>query len=200
MDPSPVKSSDILFMGGSEGAWNPPHRSGTWLHAWDRRIPDWIWLEILPELSFSHRVFFFLPGTNRLCSICIGDLLTILSHPSGSAITSSMWSHLSVRHRSTWKILCLKYAKARVAHTSVTDKQRNGYLALLVERSSSVPQTMSLENLKATVGLERLLRYVVPGLALRCKGFIRTISLSRIADFSMVWREAGDCSSRIGIR
>lgn len=32
--------------------------SGTWLHAWDRRIPDWIWLEILPELSFSHRVFF----------------------------------------------------------------------------------------------------------------------------------------------
>lgn len=47
----------------------------------------------------------------------------------------------------------------------------------LGSRYSSVPRSMSLVDTKVTVGLDRLPRYVVPGIALRCNRSVKTQSV-----------------------
>lgn len=111
----------------------------------------------------------FSPGTTRLSSNMQCALSTILSLPSGSDIMGTMSSHPFVKLRSTWTICFTKYANAKGTHDKSCLLQTSKgivYLALLVVKSSSVPHVMSLEDTKVTVGLDRLPRYVVPGLAL----------------------------------
>lgn len=158
--------------------------SGTWLHDWRRYIPDWMCLEIIPELSATGS---FSPGTIRLSFNMQCALSYILSfHPVPTYeldVEPSFFQAQIGLGNSLQAVRQGPKAKGRSRRVYWLQPSLGSvYLGLLGDMPSSVPRAMSFESSKVTVGLDRLPRYVVPGLAIRCNGYINT-KLSQVTEF-----------------